>query len=43
MPGVKLGTIYRGVWPFVMADVVRLGILIAFPAIALWLPSFMNR
>ncbi|OSZ74882.1 TRAP transporter large permease [Hydrogenophaga sp. IBVHS1] len=43
LPGVKLGTIYRGVWPFVMADVVRLGILIAFPTIALWLPSFMNR
>ncbi len=43
LPTVKLGTIYRGVWPFVMADVVRLGILIAFPAIALWLPGFMNR
>jgi tripartite ATP-independent transporter DctM subunit len=43
LPTVKLGTIYRGVWPFVMADVVRLGILIAFPAIALWLPSLMNR
>ena len=43
LPNVKLGTIYRGVWPFVMADVVRLGILIAFPAISLWLPGFMNR
>jgi C4-dicarboxylate transporter DctM subunit len=43
LPGVKLGTIYRGVWPFVMADIVRLGILIAFPAIALWLPGFMAR
>jgi C4-dicarboxylate transporter DctM subunit len=43
LPSVKLGTIYRGVWPFVMADIVRLGILIAFPAIALWLPGFMNR
>jgi C4-dicarboxylate transporter DctM subunit len=41
LPSVKLGTIYRGVWPFVMADIVRLGILIAFPAIALWLPGFM--
>ncbi|MDP3832409.1 MAG: TRAP transporter large permease [Hydrogenophaga sp.] len=41
LPNVKLGTIYRGVWPFVMADIVRLGILIAFPAIALWLPGFM--
>jgi TRAP-type C4-dicarboxylate transport system permease large subunit len=39
---VKLSTIYRGVWPFVAADVVRLAILIAIPAIALWLPSFMK-
>ncbi|MGE0349876.1 TRAP transporter large permease [Hydrogenophaga sp.] len=43
LPQVKLGAIYRGVWPFVLADIVRLGILIAFPAIALWLPGFMAR
>ncbi|MBX3611243.1 MAG: TRAP transporter large permease [Hydrogenophaga sp.] len=43
LPQVKLTTIYRGVWPFVMADIVRLCILIAFPMIALWLPGFMNR
>jgi tripartite ATP-independent transporter DctM subunit len=43
LPNVKLGTIYKGVWPFVMADIVRLGILIAVPAIALWLPSLMSR
>ena len=43
LPDVKLSTLYRGIWPFVMADIVRLGILIAFPAIALWLPGFMNR
>lgn len=42
IPSVNLGHIYRGVWPFVAADVVRLAILIAFPAIALWLPSFMK-
>ena len=42
LPDVKLKTIFKGVWPFVMADVVRLGILIAFPAIALWLPSLMK-
>ncbi|UJW83371.1 TRAP transporter large permease [Hydrogenophaga sp. SL48] len=42
LPDVKLSTIFRGVWPFVMADVVRLGILIAFPAISLWLPSLMK-
>ncbi|MCW5672309.1 MAG: TRAP transporter large permease [Hydrogenophaga sp.] len=43
LPLVKLKTIFQGVWPFVMADIVRLGILIAFPAISLWLPSLMSR
>ncbi len=43
LPLVKLKHIFQGVWPFVMADIVRLGILIAFPAISLWLPGFMNR
>jgi len=28
--------------PFVVADIIRLGILIAFPAISLWLPSLMR-
>jgi C4-dicarboxylate transporter, DctM subunit len=42
LPKVTLNTLYRGVWPFVMADVVRLGILIAFPAISLTLPSLMR-
>lgn len=42
LPGVKLTSIYRGVWPFVVADIVRLAILIAIPAIALWLPSMMK-
>ncbi|WP_374413262.1 TRAP transporter large permease [Hydrogenophaga sp.] len=42
LPDVRLSTIFRGVWPFVAADVVRLCILIAFPAISLWLPSFMH-
>ncbi|HMN93227.1 MAG TPA: TRAP transporter large permease [Hydrogenophaga sp.] len=43
LPDVRLGTIYRGIWPFVVADIVRLGILIAVPAIALWLPGMMGR
>jgi C4-dicarboxylate transporter, DctM subunit len=42
VPGVGLRQIYTGVWPFVVADVVRLGVLIGFPMIALWLPSFMR-
>lgn len=42
LPQVKLSTIFKGVWPFVMADVVRLCILLAFPAITLILPSLMD-
>jgi tripartite ATP-independent transporter DctM subunit len=41
LPDVNLNVLYRGIWPFVVADIVRLGILIAFPVIALWLPGFM--
>jgi C4-dicarboxylate transporter DctM subunit len=37
----SLGTIFRGVTPFVLMDIVRLALLIAFPAIVLYLPSQM--
>jgi TRAP-type C4-dicarboxylate transport system permease large subunit len=42
IPQVTTGTVFRGVMPFFVADVVRLAILIAFPAISLWLPSLMK-
>jgi C4-dicarboxylate transporter DctM subunit len=42
LPGVPTITLFRGVLPFVVADIIRLGILIAFPAISLWLPSMMR-
>jgi C4-dicarboxylate transporter DctM subunit len=42
LPGVPTTTLFRGVLPFVIADVIRLGILIAFPIISLWLPSMMR-
>lgn len=38
---VKLSTIFYGVLPFVITDILRLAILIAFPMLALWLPSRM--
>lgn len=38
---VRLGTVFRGVMPFVIADLVKLGLVVAFPALALWLPSTM--
>jgi tripartite ATP-independent transporter DctM subunit len=39
---VPLETIFRGVTPFIIAQVILILILIAFPQIALWLPSTMG-
>ena len=41
VPEVSFTTIFKGVIPFVITDLLRLVILIAFPIIALWLPSRM--
>ena len=38
---LNFSTIFAGVLPFIVTDLARLVILIAFPMIALWLPSRM--
>src|SRR6202163_3247837 len=38
---VDFSTIFKGVLPFIVTDLIRLVILISFPIIALWLPSHM--
>jgi C4-dicarboxylate transporter, DctM subunit len=38
---VKISTIFYGVFPFIITDIIRLIILIIFPEIALFLPSHM--
>ena len=38
---VALGTIFRGIVPFLVADFVHLALLIAFPALALALPRML--
>jgi tripartite ATP-independent transporter DctM subunit len=38
---VKISTIFYGVLPFILTDILRLILLVAFPIIALWLPSHM--
>ena len=38
---VSLSTIFLGVLPFVVTDIIRLAILIAFPILSTWLPSQM--
>ena len=42
LPGVGLGAIFRGCWPFVVVMIFVLGLLIAFPQLSLWLPSLMQ-
>ena len=42
LPGVRTETVFRGVMPFMWANVIRLAILVAFPWISLWLPSLMR-
>jgi len=37
LPNTRIGTIYAGVAPFILADILRLGIIIAFPALSLYL------
>jgi len=39
VPDVPLTTIFRGVMPFVIADTIKVVLLIAFPALVLWLPG----
>ncbi len=42
IPEVPTRTVFRGVMPFITANIVRLAILVAFPAISLYLPSLMK-
>jgi C4-dicarboxylate transporter, DctM subunit len=43
IPEVSFSTIFAGVLPFIITDIIRLVILIAFPILALWLPSHMFK
>jgi TRAP-type C4-dicarboxylate transport system permease large subunit len=33
---------FKGVMPFFMAEILRVALLLAFPAIVLWLPRFLS-
>lgn len=41
-PDVSLGEIFMSVWPFVGIQIVILGLVIAWPDLALWLPAQMR-
>jgi TRAP-type C4-dicarboxylate transport system permease large subunit len=42
MPSLPTRTIWHGVTPFILADIIRMLVLVAFPAIALALPRALG-
>jgi len=40
---ITLNQIFGSIWPYLILQVIALGLLIAFPQIALWLPGTMAR
>jgi C4-dicarboxylate transporter, DctM subunit len=41
-PDIPIRTMFAGVIPFFLADVIRIGLLIVVPTLVLWLPSTMR-
>jgi TRAP-type C4-dicarboxylate transport system permease large subunit len=41
-PECSVQDVFKGVTPFFVADVITIGVLIAFPSIVLWLPGLMG-
>ncbi|WP_315983666.1 TRAP transporter large permease subunit [Aliamphritea spongicola] len=39
---ISVQDVFRGATPFFVADVITIGVLIAFPSIVLWLPSLIG-
>ena len=42
-PGITLSHIFGSIWPYLVLQIIVLGLVMAFPQIALWLPSTMAR
>ena len=43
LPDVRLSTIFKGIMPFFGADLVRLALIVLFPATVLALPDYMDQ
>ena len=41
MPDIDLGTVYRGIVPFLFADIALIVMLVLLPGLALWLPGLL--
>lgn len=42
LPEIPVGVMFRGLVPFIVADLLRLALLIGVPSLALWLPGLMG-
>ena len=42
LPDIELTKIFRGVLPFIAADIVRVSLIVAIPALSLFLPGLME-
>ncbi len=42
LPDVRTSTIFKGVTPFWVADILRLAVIVLLPFVSLWLPSFVR-
>jgi tripartite ATP-independent transporter DctM subunit len=40
-PDIPLAEVFKGIWPFVVADLITVAVLITFPGIVLYLPNTM--
>jgi len=41
-PDIALGDVFRGIFPFFIADVITIGLFLVFPGIVLWLPRMVG-
>jgi tripartite ATP-independent transporter DctM subunit len=41
LPDVPLTQIFKGIGPFFLADLIRMALVLIFPALAIWLPSIL--
>ncbi|MBV7434012.1 TRAP transporter large permease subunit [Cardiobacteriaceae bacterium TAE3-ERU3] len=42
LPDVRAGTIFRGIVPFLVADLLRILLIALIPALSLWLPTLLK-
>jgi C4-dicarboxylate transporter DctM subunit len=42
VPSISLQSLYKSVWPFILADILVLALLTLFPEITLWLPRLLH-